>query len=86
MPPPPTPTADGVFDGIAVVGSAVAVGAPAVVAAAAGAAPAIVSVAAHAVTTVGLTLVAVAVVSDLKVVVAEGSRPSARTGPEVRPP
>jgi hypothetical protein len=59
--------------------------APAVVAAAA-AAPDVVAAAAPVVTTVGLTLVVVAVVSDPKVVVAEGSRPSARPGPEVRPP
>jgi hypothetical protein len=37
-------------------------------------------------TVAGLMQVEVAVVSDSKVVVAEGSRPSARPGPEVRPP
>jgi hypothetical protein len=58
-------------------------GAPGVVAAAA---PAVVAVAAPAVTAVGLTHAAVIVVSEPKVVAAEGSRPSIRLGPEVRPP
>jgi predicted porin len=57
-----------------------------VVVAAAAAVPAAVAAAAPAVTVVGLTQTAVVVVSDLKVVAAEGSRPSARPGPEVRPP
>jgi hypothetical protein len=59
---------------------------PAAVAAAAAAAPAVVVAAAPAVTTVGLTLVAVTVVADPKVMVAEGSGPSAHPGPEDRPP
>jgi hypothetical protein len=59
-------------------------GAPAVIAAPV--APAAVAAAAPAVTAVGLMQVAVAVVSDPKVVVVEGSCPSARPGPEVWPP
>jgi hypothetical protein len=42
--------------------------------------------AAPAVTAVGLTQAAVVVVSDLKMVAVEGSRPSVRPGPEVRAP
>jgi hypothetical protein len=57
-----------------------------IVVVAAAAAPAAVAAAAPAVTTVGLTQAAVVVVSDLKMVVEEGSRPSARPGPEVWAP
>jgi hypothetical protein len=60
--------------------------APAVVAVAAAAVPAAVAVAAPVVTVVGLTHAAVVVVSNPKVVAVESSRPSARPGPEVRPP
>jgi hypothetical protein len=55
-------------------------GAPVVVADAA------VAAAAPAVTTVGLTQAAVMAVSEPNVVATEGSRPSARPGPKVRPP
>jgi hypothetical protein len=48
--------------------------------------PADVVVAALAVTAVGLTQAAAVVVSDMKMVVMEGSRPSARPRPEVRAP
>jgi hypothetical protein len=44
------------------------------------------AVATPAVTAVGLTQAVVVVVSDLKMVAAEGSCPSARPRPEVRPP
>jgi hypothetical protein len=54
--------------------------------AAAAAAPAAVAAAAPAVTAVDLTHAAAVVVSDLKMVAVEGSRPSARLGPEVRAP
>jgi hypothetical protein len=60
-------------------------GAPAIVVVAA-IVPVVVAAAAPAVTTVGLTQAVVVVVSDPKVVAAEGSRPSARPRPEVRPP
>jgi hypothetical protein len=61
-------------------------GAPVVVAAAAAASPAVVVAAAPAVTAVSLTQAVVMVMLEPMVVVAEGSRPSARPGPEVRPP
>jgi hypothetical protein len=48
--------------------------------------PAAVAAAAPAVTAVGLTQATAVMVSDPKVVAAEGSRPSARPGPKVRPP
>jgi hypothetical protein len=53
---------------------------------AATAAPAAIAATAPGVMAVGLTHAAMVVVSDLKMVAAEGSRPSARPGPEVRPP
>jgi hypothetical protein len=43
----------------------------------------VVAATAPAVTAVGLTQAAAVVVSDLKMAAAEGSRPSARPGPEV---
>jgi hypothetical protein len=61
-------------------------GVPTVVVVAAAATPAVVAAAAPAVTMVGLMLAVVVVVSDPKAVVAEGSCPSARPRPEVRPP
>jgi homoserine kinase len=54
--------------------------------AAVAAARAAVAATAPAVTAVGLTQAAAAAVSDLKKVAVEGSRPSARPGPEVRAP
>jgi hypothetical protein len=57
-----------------------------VVIAASAAAPAAVAATAPAVMAVGLTQAAVVVVSYLKMVAAEGSRPSARPRPEVRAP
>jgi hypothetical protein len=54
--------------------------------AAAAATPAAVATAAPAVTAVGLTQATVVVVSDLKMVAVEGSRPSAHPGPKVRAP
>jgi hypothetical protein len=57
-----------------------------VVVAVAAAVPAAVAAAAPAVTAVDLTQAAAVVVSEPMVVAAEGSRPSARPGPEVRTP
>ena len=56
------------------------------VVAAAATVPAAVAAAAPAETAVGLTQATVVVVSDPKVVSAEGSRPSTRPGPKVQPP
>ena len=61
-------------------------GAHVVVVAAVAAAPAAVAATAPVVMAVGLAQAAAVVVCDLKMVAAEGSRPSARPGPEVRAP